>query len=259
VAAQEIGKAPAYHAPRLAALVAAELRRRILSGELADGALLPKQARLLAEHGVSPPTLREALRILESEGLVRVRRGKRGGAVVYRPTSATAAYAIAKVLEAGDVALSDVAVALQALEPLCLELAAQRADRHEAVSKLRGLHDRTVASFDDLERYRDLSHELHQGFVEASGSRTLALLAGALEALWVAHARERAKPAPDEVRRAHIAAHAGIIAAVERGDAEGARRLASEHLCEATRHALAPQARTGVDSASLAPIRSGRR
>jgi GntR family transcriptional regulator, transcriptional repressor for pyruvate dehydrogenase complex len=250
---EEIGARPRLHAPRLAALVAGELRRGILAGELADGAQLPKQEQLLAEYGVSAPTLREALRILESEGLVRVRRGKRGGAVVYRPTSAMAAYAIAKVLEADDVALSDVALALQALEPVCLELAARRADRHASVSKLRGLHEQTVTAFDDLERYRSLSHELHKGFVEASGSQTLALLAGALEALWVAHARERAKPVAEEVRRGHLAAHAAIIDAVERGDAERARRLAREHLCEATRYSLEPDVATPVESASLAP------
>ena len=207
---------------------------------------------------MSPPTLREALRILESEGLVRVRRGKLGGSVVSRPTSATAAYAIAKVLEAGEVELPDVALALQALEPVCLELAARRPDRHEIVSRLRALDEQAVAAFDDLERYRALAHELHNAFVSASGSQTLALLAGALEALWVAHARERAAMrraagVPDEIRRAHLTAHAAIIDAVERGDAESARRLSREHLCEATRHALAPGAAVAVDSASLAP------
>ena len=247
-----------YHAPRLAAVVAGELRRRILGSELADGAQLPKQEQLLAEFGVSPPTLREALRILESEGLVRVRRGKRGGSVVYRPTSATAAYAIAKVLEAGEVELPDVARALQALEPVCLELAARRPDRHEVVSRLRALHQQAAASLDDSERYRNLSHELHNEFVAASGSQTLALLAGALEALWIAHARERAATrrapgVPDEIRQAHLTAHAAIIDAVERGDADAARQLSREHLCEATRHALAPGAATAVDSTSLAP------
>jgi len=251
---EEIGTPrPRLHAPRLAALVAGALRRRILAGELADGAQLPKQERLLAEHGVSAPTLREALRILESEGLLRVLRGKRGGAVVYRPTSAMAAYAIAKVLEADEVALSDVALALQALEPVCLEMAARREDRHDVVSRLREVHEQAVAAFDDLERYRSLSHELHKGFVEASGSQTLALLAGALEALWLAHARERAKPVAAAVRRSHLGAHAAIIDAVERGDAESARRLAREHLCEATRYALRPGASPAVDSTSLVP------
>ena len=82
---------PRYSAPRLAELVAADLRRRILSGELEERAILPKQDDLLTEFGVSLPTLREALRVLEAEGLIRVQRGKRGGALVCRPTAATAA------------------------------------------------------------------------------------------------------------------------------------------------------------------------
>ena len=67
---------------RLAEQVADELRRRILGGELADGSVLPKEDELLLEFPVSKPSLREAMRILEAEGLLRVRRGKLGGAVV---------------------------------------------------------------------------------------------------------------------------------------------------------------------------------
>ena len=65
--------------PRLAEMVAAGLRDKILSGELDDGDLLPRQEDLLAEFGVSPPSIREALRILETEGLITVKRGNVGG------------------------------------------------------------------------------------------------------------------------------------------------------------------------------------
>jgi DNA-binding FadR family transcriptional regulator len=246
--------------------VAADLRRRILSGELEDGAILPKQDDLLTEFGVSLPTLREALRILEAEGLIQVQRGKRGGSLVCRPTAATAAYAIATVLEANQVALPDVAMALQEIEPACLELAAQRPDRHEnVVPVLRSLNQRSEAAIDVEDEYRALAHQLHSHFVSASGSQTLVLLAGALEALWWAHARELAAARATEVgvarevRLAHVEAHSAIIDALEAGESELVRRLSREHLCEATRHSLTASAGIRVDSFSIAPGRFARR
>src|SRR5438309_4148057 len=91
---------------RAAELVAADIRGRILSGELDEG--LPTEMVLLEEFSVSRPTLREALRILETEGLVRTRRGKQGGAVVSRPTVDTAAYHLGLVLQSGSVDLRDI-------------------------------------------------------------------------------------------------------------------------------------------------------
>src|SRR5215471_11999461 len=85
--------------PRLAELIAEELRRRITSGVMRDGDLLPKLEELLEEFNVSKPSLREALRILETEGLITVRRGNMGGAFVHAPGSRDAGYMIGLVLE----------------------------------------------------------------------------------------------------------------------------------------------------------------
>ena len=60
---------------KAADVVAAALRRRIILGELQEGEALPPET---ADLGVSKPTLRQAIRILESESLVSVRRGSRG-------------------------------------------------------------------------------------------------------------------------------------------------------------------------------------
>ena len=120
---------PTVQFRRLAEQVADQLRRRILLGELADGSILPKEDELLREFPVSKPSLREAMRILEAEGLLRVRRGKLGGAVVRRPNAANVAYTIGLVLGSQEVSLSDVGGALMQMEPACAALCAERADR----------------------------------------------------------------------------------------------------------------------------------
>ncbi len=247
-------------APRLADVVAAELRERILSGRLREGALLPKQEDLLAEFQVSPPSIREALRILESEGLVTVQRGNVGGAVVHAPSPDNAAFTIASVLQARRVRLEDVATALQAVEPACVAAAAARADRHDAVlPELRELHAEERGTLGDPERHRDVARRIHAAFVRAAGNQTLALLAGALEALWAAHARERARagrwpePVTRAVRASYVRAHERLIDAIADGDPERARALAQQHLAEATRHTLRDGDAIGIDASLLAP------
>src|SRR6516165_9810097 len=86
---------------RVAETVAAELRSRILSGD--RDYRLPTQNQLVKEFGVSYPSVREALRILKTEGLVTVRRGSVGGAEVHRPDESAAAYHLGLALQGGRV------------------------------------------------------------------------------------------------------------------------------------------------------------
>ena len=116
---------------RIAETVASELRTRILSGD--DDYRLPTQDQLVKEFGVSYPSIRESLRILETEGLVTVRRGNVGGAEVHRPDEYSAAYHLGLALQGARVTLGDLAAALQMLEPLCAAECARRPDRAEVV------------------------------------------------------------------------------------------------------------------------------
>src|SRR3954469_23872896 len=94
--------------PKMAELVAQRLRRQIVRGELTEGDALPSEAELMTQFGVSRPTLREAFRVLESEGLIRVRRGAHGGARVQTPNGDIAARYAGLVLEFRGTTLEDV-------------------------------------------------------------------------------------------------------------------------------------------------------
>jgi DNA-binding FadR family transcriptional regulator len=87
--------------------VAAALRKRIVSGAIEDGGMLPKQEDLMAEFGISLPPMREALRILETEGLITVRRGTQGGARVHVPTVEMAAGYAGLVLQSNGATLAE--------------------------------------------------------------------------------------------------------------------------------------------------------
>lgn len=225
---------------RLAEQVADELRRRILRGELADGSVLPKEDELLLEFPVSKPSLREAMRILEAEGLLRVRRGKLGGAVVRRPTAANVAYTVGLVLGSQEVGLSDVGSALRQVEPSCAALCAARGDRKRAVlPALRRLHKESVDAVDDLRLVTSASRRFHEALVSHCGNKTMIILAGALEMLWSAHETSWSSRVSDgsivpiEERLAVLEDHRQVIDAIEAGDSRRAYDLAAAHLVDA--------------------------
>lgn len=243
--------------PRLAEMVAGILRERIVSGDLADGGALPGLDKLVQEFGVSPPSLREALRILENERLITVRRGNVGGAVVHRPSADAAAYMFGLVLQAEQVPVADLAAALGHLEVLCVRLCASRRDRRRAVlPTLRRLHRASEAVIGDAVAFEQSCQAFHEGLVSLCGSRSIVLAVSAFEWLWReqpeawAHrvAALHEYPAP-ELRRSGLAAHAAILGAIEDGSPEDAERVAREHIQD-------PRIRGVPASEAAAPVRA---
>src|SRR5262245_52102775 len=82
-----------------AELIAAALRRQIVRSSVKPGDKLPPETELMAQFGVSRPTIREAFRILETERLIVVRPGSRGGAQVVAPDLTVAARYVGLLLQ----------------------------------------------------------------------------------------------------------------------------------------------------------------
>lgn len=117
----------AVRSPKTAELVARTLRRMVVEGQLQDGDFLPHEAELIAHFGVSRPTLREAVRVLESERLVEVRRGSRTGAKVCVPGPEIVARPAALLLALSGTTLADVMTARTAIEPPAAKMLAETA------------------------------------------------------------------------------------------------------------------------------------
>lgn len=224
---------------RLAEMVADQIRDRILSGELTQGELLPKESELREQYPVNVQSLREAMRILEAEGLVKVRRGNRGGAAVHRPTPGNVAYSLSMVLAMSGTGIGEVGDALNEVEPLCAALCAERSDRaNEVVPILRRLHEESLACIDDLAATTAKSREFHEAIVRLCGSQPLIVMVGALEALWSSHvtgwANKRAdsRQIPWVERREALDVHGQILKCIEDGDSATARELTVNHLRE---------------------------
>jgi DNA-binding FadR family transcriptional regulator len=225
--------------PRLAEIVASQLREDILSGRLKEGDVLGNQESILHEYRVSLPALREAMRILETDGLITVRRGNVGGAVVHTPTPLRAAQMIAMVLQLRGSSPSDVSIALRYLEPICAGLCAAREDREASVVPvLRGLLDKQRESLDNSDEYLRYSHDLHSNIVALCGNEPMIVVIGALQAIWSAHDSmiwETIADAPDaedsrNSRRASLRAHEKLVSEIELGNSDKASAVAARHL-----------------------------
>jgi GntR family transcriptional regulator, transcriptional repressor for pyruvate dehydrogenase complex len=238
--------------PKAAELIAGHLRRQIVRRELSEDQELPSEAELMAQFDVSRPTLREAYRILESEGLITVRRGARGGARVHMPRADVAARYAAGVLQANRVLLSDVYEARTIIEaPAAATLAARRSP--EDVAALRRVCAEADAIEGDPVEYLEAHHRFHHAVCDLAGNQTIALLARMIDAIIDAADFQLVKARladESEIRAGHWAqrTHAKFIDLIERGDAVGAEQLWRKHLSEAGRHVTsAGEAKTTLD------------
>jgi DNA-binding FadR family transcriptional regulator len=105
--------------------VAGELRRRIAYGGYEIGDALPAEHQLMESFGVSRPTCREALRILQSEGLISIQRGNRGGARVTMPDAAQVASYASVFLQLRGATITEVFNTRAVIEPAAVALLAQ--------------------------------------------------------------------------------------------------------------------------------------
>src|SRR5690606_35904531 len=221
---------------RIAETVAAELRARILAGD--ETYRLPTQDQLVQDFGVSYPSIREALRILETEGLVTVRRGNVGGAEVHRPDEASAAYHLGLALQGARVTLGDLAAGLRMLEPICAAECARREDRAEAViPALTESIDRSAELPDDGVAFTHAAREFHDLIVSFTPNQTVRYVVSTLVALWSgqeeawaeALTRRGEYPSREEAGEA-VRTHRRIAKEIEAGKAEEAERLYRVHL-----------------------------
>ena len=243
---------------RIAETIAAELRERILGvGEIA-GYRLPPQDQLVREFGVSYPSVREALRILETEGLVTVRRGNVGGAEVHRPDEASAAYHLGLVLQGGRVTLGDLAAGLQHLEPLCAAECARRPDRAETVvPALAANVDASAALVDAGPEFTPTARGFHDIVVGSTPNATIRTVVGSLVSLWTAQEERwarllRREDEPTALDTgAVVKAHRRILRAIEAGRAGEAERVSRVHLAASQAYLLQRVDDSGVIAGSV--------
>jgi len=128
---------PRSRLPKASTLLANELREEIIRSRLSVGVNVPNETELIEKTGYSRATVREALRLLEAEGLIVTRRGPRGGVQVSRPDIAQSTRSMAVLLALSDAKLRDLFLFRQHLEPEAARLAATAATPEQIEEMLK--------------------------------------------------------------------------------------------------------------------------
>jgi GntR family transcriptional regulator, transcriptional repressor for pyruvate dehydrogenase complex len=216
----------------LSMLVSRQLRDAIVSGELEMGTELPSEKELTEHFGVSRSTVREALRILQAQGLLS------GGDTVStnRPrvsdelTATMAAEALENVLRLGCVPLGELVELRLLLEGAAVEegVVADPNRLDAARSALVEMRQEGV----DVEAFHDADVRFHISLAGSGGNRAVPLVMQVLRHAIAGHLRGALEtmddPRPTLERLARE--HAAILRAVERGDGRRARRLLQSHV-----------------------------
>ncbi len=159
--------------------VADELRRQIYKGQLRTGDKLLSEKDLLTHFSVSRPTLREALRLLESEDLITIMRGG-GGARVRPAGSAALTRQVGGYLQRQGASLEDIYAARLQIEPLAAGLLATNATREAIVALEANIAD-GYAAIGDIPRFDPLIVAFSRLVTDHCGNKTLALFGGVIQ------------------------------------------------------------------------------
>lgn len=215
--------------PKRSEIVARTIAAEIFDNDTTPGTVLPSEKTMLERFGVSRGTLREAMRILEIQGLVTMKVGFEGGPVVAAMSPLEFGRASILHFNALSATYRDVWNARLMIEPLMARAAADNASAEQA----KTLH-RAMDPVDDRppthpDRHVNASAEFHRALCGVSGNAVLDLFAGALAEVSIARFPLTVETS-DRWRKRVLREHRAIADAVSAGDGDEAERLMRAHM-----------------------------
>jgi DNA-binding FadR family transcriptional regulator len=202
--------------------VAGEIVRDIVARRLGTGARLPLEAEMAAQYDVSRSSLREALRLLEVQGLIRLKPGPGGGPVVGVVEAAHLARTESLYFHLAGATYRDLIETQAMLEPLCALAAAANPAREAVMATLvaPGTHD-------DLDQYHQDTVTFHRAVYELAANPVLRLLTESVTQLITSHILAGTDPV--ELHASIVDEHAAIASAIAEGDGAAAHQLTRDH------------------------------
>jgi DNA-binding FadR family transcriptional regulator len=230
--------------PKASDVLANELRERILDGELSEGMALPPERELVAQTRMSRATVREALRTLQVQGLVRVKAGRTGGTFVQRPGRDAVAKSVNLAIRGQQFRLAALLETREAIEPFCARLAAR--NRTDAdLARLDEANEALADQSGSLARFLQANVDWHVGVATASHNELLAGLMTALSrAIYTSTENERF--VDGKIRHETVRAHRSITEAIRIQDSDAAVRRMERHVSSYAKAVLEVEERTEI-------------
>ncbi|MCB2192600.1 MAG: FadR family transcriptional regulator [Deltaproteobacteria bacterium] len=206
-------------------VVASELREAILNGSLQMGDTLPNETELARQLAVSRPVIREALRYLQAQGLVKINRGTKGGAMVGRIDHLFLLENVADLIRLRQLTVDHLVQVRQFVEPEVFRLAALNATEEDLIN-LENIQDESYYQ-KDPDQKRDLTGSFHREVGQACGNPIYAALINRILDFTLAFVTTLK---PQHLILHKDEDHRKILAALKRRDADLAWKLALEHV-----------------------------
>lgn len=208
--------------------VIVQIRRAILSGQYRPGDRLPTEREMAQQFGVSRVTVRDALRALEANGLVRVKVGGQGGPYVAEPDISLLSDSIGTHLHLRGTTFEELAEARLALETTAARLAAQRATEEDLQALEAAIQGPIQPPTGDAAA---ASLDFHTALVIASHNQALLAMFRATRAL-IQQAFDTLHAQQPDMAQAARKTHGELYRAIAARDAQGAAALMHAHLEE---------------------------
>lgn len=213
--------------------VAREIVDLIVEHELPEGVRLPNEREMGEAFGISRGTMREALRLLESWGILTIRAGRDGGPIVRYPRSEALAEGLSAVLRLRRVDVSDLLVARRAIEPELARLAATNVNS-EQLRDMMATVDVMRSPDCNSDQYLEANTRFHMLVAESARSTPLQIFSESLKtiadgALSQLH-RDGAR------RKTVVEAHLRVIEALQEKSPDMAADAMRDHLTDAARY-----------------------
>jgi GntR family transcriptional regulator, transcriptional repressor for pyruvate dehydrogenase complex len=213
---------------RISEVIVEQIRVLMRQGQLKPGDRLPPERDLCERFGVSRVTVREALRMLESSGLVQIRVGARGGAFVTAPSSDRIGEGLTDMLTLSALSAADVTEVRMILEIGLVPLVCERATEQD-IADLEEICERSEAALQSGEYSMDYSLEFHIRVAQATHNPAVVMLVESFRGpihMSLQQAREVAPEMGDLGTREHEL----FIEMVRRRAPDAATKIMREHL-----------------------------
>jgi GntR family transcriptional regulator, transcriptional repressor for pyruvate dehydrogenase complex len=224
--------------------IADQIGSAIIDGTLAPGEELPTERELCERFGVSRASTREALRVLEAQGLIMSNDVHVRTVAAYGASSALH-QALEQLIHLQAVTMNDLVDFRCLLECQGVRMAAERRDK-KALAEARKTLEEAVRvagegpGGDSVVSFEAADIQFHLALISASGSEVMTVVMQALRSTVTRRLYEVLSSSADahEAVQTFNAAHAAILEAVENGDGEAAAEHMERHIRDAYAHAM---------------------
>ncbi|MBI4789536.1 MAG: FadR family transcriptional regulator, partial [Chloroflexi bacterium] len=208
--------------------IVSQIKASIFEGKLGPGDRLPAERELTEQFGVSRITVRDAMRVLESQGLVEIKVGAGGGAFIAAPSAEPITQVLTDMLRLQGISIRELVEARLVIETAIVTLAAERATPDDLRAMQEAIAEARAARAAGNQRFTPHSINFHIALAQAAKNQVLFFTVNSFRTPFY---ETLDKLAPDDsMGQRAIEDHQKLLDAITVHDAKRAREVMREHL-----------------------------